>query len=104
MIYTFGISYGNAPHFSTYVEFDVDLSEDQVSFLKDWLKENGPCDYAYLESDSAELFDMINDACNEAILQRHNRMLKEEGEDPIGFDEMDWPSITDFEWDQRLLG
>ena len=45
MIYEFGIAYGNPPHFNTYVEFEVDLSDDQVSFLKEWLKENGECDY-----------------------------------------------------------
>lgn len=104
MIYTFGISYGNAPRFGTFIEFDIDLTEEQVSFLKDWLGKNGQCDYGYLESDNAELFEIINDACNDAILREYNRLLAEEGKDPVSFDEMDWPSITEFEWDQRLLG
>lgn len=104
MIYTFGISYGNAPHFGTFIEFDIDLTEEQVSFLKDWLGKNGQCDYGYLESDNAELFEIINDACNDAILREYNRLLAEEGQNPVSFDEMDWPSITEFEWDQRLLG
>ena len=104
MIYTFGISYGNVPRFGTFIEFDIDFTEEQVSFLKDWLKRNGQCDYVYLESNNAELFEIINDACNDAILREYNRLLAEEGKDPVSFDEMDWPSITEFEWDQRLLG
>lgn len=99
MIYEFGIAYGNPPHFNTHVEFEVDLSDDQVSFLKEWLKENGECDYAYLESDNSELFELINDATSNAILEEYNSWQ----DTPIDFSEMDWPSIYVFYWDKKLV-
>lgn len=95
MIYEFGISYGNPPHFSTHLEFGIDLSDEQVSFLK----ENGECDYSYLEEDHSELFELINDATSNAILEEYNSWQ----DTPIDFSEMDWSSIYVFYWDKRLV-
>lgn len=102
MKYTFGISYGNAPHFSSHVEFEMDLSDEETSFLKEWLSINGQCDYGYLESDNGKLFERINDACSEAVFDRYNRDRIVAGETPVDYWDFEWPSITEFEWDHRL--
>lgn len=103
MKYTFGISYGNAPRYNTYVEFDIDLSDEDASFLKNWLLQNGPCDYGYLEGDNEKLFNVINDACSEAVFDRCNKDRILAGEQPVDYWNFEWPSITEFEWDHRLL-
>lgn len=100
--FTFGIEYGFPPYVK-YIEPDVELSSSDASYLKDWLKLNGACDYCYLEKDNLRLFELINDAVNTAILNECNSERAKAGEAPLDFDEMDWPSITEFYWPQELL-
>jgi hypothetical protein len=99
---TFGIEYGFPPYVK-YIEPDVELSSSDASYLKDWIKLNGACDYCYLEKDNLRLFELINDAVNTAILNECNSERAKAGEAPLDFDEMDWPSITEFYWPQELL-
>lgn len=101
MNYRFGESLGARN--STVFWFDIDLTEEQADEIRSFLKENGDCDYAYLEFTHPELFDMINEAATNAALDAINDM-RDEGE-KLEFDEVDWGSINyDFYWPSELMG
>ena len=105
MKYTFSESFGLGPKYGTTVSFDIELSDEEVSFLRAFLEENGECcDYGYLEFGRPELFERINDAANDAVLDAINEKRVEAGEPPLEFDEVDWQCINyDFYWPDELL-
>lgn len=100
--YTFSESFGYGPKNTDYfATFDMVLSDEEVEFLRAFLKENGDCDYGYLESDNPHLFNRINDAANEAVLTALN---KRRWKHKLDFDDVDWCSLSfDFCWPEELL-
>ena len=88
MLYTFEIEFG----YDGYTSFDLDLSEQEVAYIKNYLEENGDCDYGYLEHDKlcpSGLFDKINDAGNAAVLEAINARRRDEFEKGELLDEED---------------
>ena len=82
----------------------MELSDQEAAFLRSFLEENGDCDYAALEYTDLELFDRINDAANDAVLESINKTRAEAGEPPLEFDEVDWQGMGyDFCWPEELL-
>ena len=106
MKYTFSESFGIGPKYGSFAEFEVELSDQEAEYLRAFLKENGEyCDYAALEYTNRELFNRINDAANDAVLDSINEKRAEAGEPPLEFDEVDWSSMVyDFYWPDELLG
>lgn len=104
MKYTFGESFGLPPKFNNYVDFDIDLTEEEAGIIRTFLKENGDCDYVYLESINGALFEKINDAANEAILKRLNEDRVRQHKKKLDFFDIDWSYISyDFYWPQELI-
>ena len=104
MTYDFCLRYGLPPRFNSCTYFAVDLSDSDASFLRGWLKGNSECDLCYLEDDNLRLFNLINDACNEAFFEDYNNRRIENGDKPAeDYTEVEWPFVTIFEWDERLI-
>jgi len=102
MKYTFSEYFGSGWKSSHYVEFDIDLSDEEVATVVSFLKENGDCDYGELEFINGALFDKINDAANEAVLSALNE--DREADEKLEFDDVDWCSMSyDFCWPDELL-
>ena len=100
MKYTFEEDFGTWPKYSNHISFDVDFSDEEANLLRAFLKENGDCDYAYLETEHPDLFNRINDAANEAVLKELNRHRKKK----LDFFDVDWQCIGyDFFWPKGLM-
>lgn len=99
--YTFSESFGYGPKSTDYhASFDMGLSDEDVEILRAFLRENGDCDYGYLEHDHPSLFDRINDAANEAVLTALNKRRRKK----LEFDDVDWANLRfDFYWPEELL-
>ena len=104
MKYTFNEYFGFPPKFSNTISFDIDLAEEEANTIREFLKDNGDCDYGYLESIDRGLFDKINDAANEAVLKSINEERVRQHKKKFDFDDVDWSSIYyDFYWPSELL-
>ena len=98
---TFAESFGYGPKNNEYnINFELDFSDEEVEILRNFLRVNGDCNYVYLEHDYPHLFDRINDAANEAVLEalnKHRRKI-------IDFYDVDWLNMRfDFYWPDELL-
>lgn len=90
--------YGPFHETNNFVEFSIEIDADKEQRLRNFLKENGPCDYCLLEDEHPDLFDLINDAASNAV--EADIRSKEDGESIS----IDWGCICyDFYWDERLL-
>lgn len=84
--------------------FGLELSKEEEAYIKEFLEQNGDCDYGYMESENPELFDKINDASNDAIVNLINQVREEDGEEPLGFFDIDWGNMRfDFYYPKELL-
>lgn len=100
MRYTFEEDYGTWPKYSNHISFIVELSDEEANLIRAFLKENGDCDYADLESESPALFNRINDAANDAVLAALNKGRKKK----LDFFDVDWQGIGfDFFWPKELM-
>lgn len=98
--FTFEEYYGSPYQKNNYVSFEIELNESQEQELRAFLKDNGPCDYCYLERCHSELFNLINDTANESVAKDICSRLQQSLEDC----NIDWSGIYyDFFWDKRLL-
>lgn len=104
MDYWFSLSYGVGPKPGQVVWFQLDLTESEVSYIKDYLHKHGrECGYEGIEFDNPSLFDKINDSANYAVLSSINEDREEEGESTIDFDDVDWAYMSfDFYWPEEL--
>lgn len=104
MKYRFSVSYGHGPTPRGSVNFEVDLTGCDVTYLMDYLHKNGTdCDYGEIEFNNRRLFDKLNDAANEAVLEDLNKFRKESGEEDLDFDDVDWVNMSfDFDWPEEL--
>ena len=84
--------------------FELELSEEEETYIKEFLKRNGDCDYGYMESENPGLFEKINDASNETIVNMINQVRKEDGEEPLDFFDINWGNMRfDFYYPKELL-
>ena len=98
MRYTFGETLGSGLTF----QFEIDLTDEQADIIRTFLKENGDCDYSYLESESPGLFEIINEAATEAAFKAINEERDED--DRLDYWDIDWGSISyDFYWPKELM-
>ena len=104
MEYTFSLSFGTGPKPGKVVSFQLDLTDSEAAYIKEYLRKNGrDCDYGEMEFDNQCLFDKINDSANTAVLSSINEDRKEEGEDALDFDNVDWDCISfNFYWPVEL--
>lgn len=81
--------------------FDIEFTEEEADILREFLRKNGDCDYAYLEPEHSDLFWKINDAANDAVLLEINKRRRKK----LDFDDVDWMGLRfDFYWPEELLG
>ena len=84
--------------------FELELSVEEEAYIKEFLEKNGDCDYGYMESDNPDLFEKINDVCNEAVFNLINQVRKEDGEKPLNFFDIDWGNMQfEFFYPKELL-
>ena len=104
MEYTFSESFGSGPKMNHYIEFQIDLTEKEEVYLRDYIEKNGPdCGYDEIEFDNQELFDKINDIANQAVLDRINEDRREFEEDELDFYDVNWGNMSfDFNWPKEL--
>ena len=100
MEYTFSLSFRTGPKPGKVVSFQLDLTDSEVEYIKEYLRKNGlDCDYGEMEFDNQSLFDKINDSANEAVLLSVNEERISVGENELDFDDVDWAYISfDFYW------
>lgn len=90
--------YGYKP--SDSAVFSLELNEEEIAYLINYLRENGnDCDYSDIEYDNWALFNKLNDAANDAVLEEINRHLEKK----IDFFDVDWTGLSfDFIWPEEL--
>lgn len=107
--FDFEVDFGGGPKFSNVAKFSLELDEEEIAYIKDYLHRNGDCGYEYIEFDSESiypdfnhgaLFEKINDAANDAVVAAIN----EGREEKLEFEDIPWENMFfDFIWDERLM-
>lgn len=102
--YTFGESYGIGPKGCEYVSFEIALSDEQDAILRAFLKENGDCGYGEIERYDRDLFELINDAANDAVLESLNKERRRQYRKLLDVTDVDWERMSfDFYWPEEFL-
>ena len=97
--FTFSVSYGCGPKLSHGADFDLELDDQEIEYIKSFLKANGDCGYEYVEEDNRALFEKINDAANDAVLRSINSGRKNK----LDFWDVDWGGMFfGFCWPEEL--
>ena len=108
--FTFNVVFGIGPKVSKTAKFILELSDDEIAYIKDFLNRYGiNCGYGEMEFDSQSiykdfdhraLFDRINDASNDAVVAAINSGRKK----IIDFFDITWESMSfDFIWPDELM-
>ena len=98
--FSFEVLFGYGPKFSDSATFTLELNEDEISFLKNYIEENGEyCGYGEIEHENYELFNKINNAANNAVVEEINKHSEKE----VDFFDVDWTGMSfEFYWPQEL--
>lgn len=107
--FLFSVDFGIGPKVSQSAQFSLELNDKEIAYIKDYLQRNGIfCGYFDMEYDSQSvykdfdhraLFDRINDASNDAVVDAINSGRKKK----IDFFDIPWESMTfDFIWPDEL--
>ena len=98
--FTFEVDFGYGPKVSDSAVFSLELDDQEISYIKNYLQDNGKdCGYAEIEFNNPSLFDKINDAANEAVVEEINKHSGEK----VDFLDVDWTGMTfDFIWPSEL--
>ena len=84
--------------------FTAQLSDEEVSFVKDYLKKNGYFPYWAFEFDQPEMFERMMQAHMDAIVAYVNKEIIEPGETPFTKETVDWECVPcDFDWPEGFL-
>lgn len=80
--FTFGLHFrfDTAEYYDT--SFNMALSDDEIAFVKAWLKENGDTPFWAFEFENEALFNRFMPVHTAAILDYVNNNVIEPGEDP----------------------
>lgn len=80
-------------------DFSVELTDAQIAFVKQYLKENGDMPFWAMEFDNPELFALMLKAQSAAIVKVVNEQIIEPGETPFTEESINWEYVPiDFYW------
>lgn len=102
--FTFGIRFrfDSAEFYET--TFDLALSDEEIAFVKAWLKENGDMPFWAFEFENEALFNRMMEAHVAAILSYVNREVVTPGDIPFTEETVDWDCVlAEFDWPEQLL-
>lgn len=102
--FTFGIRFrfDTAEFYET--SFNLALSEEEIDFVKSYLKENGDMPFWAFEFDNPELFNRMMEAHIVAILSYVNTNVIGPDEDPFTEETVSWDYVqAEFDWPEELL-
>jgi len=107
--FEFEVLFGVGPKVSNSASFILELNDAEIAYLKDFLAREGDCDYGFIEYDGGSiypdfdnkaLFEKINDAANDAVMDEINRHRKKK----VDYFDIDWSGMSfDFIWPEELL-
>lgn len=84
--------------------FALGLSDEEVAFVKAYLKKNGDMPFWAFEFDNPELFNRMMEAHIAAILSYVNTNVIEPGEEPFTEETVSWEyALAEFYWPEELL-
>lgn len=102
--FTFGIRFrfDSAEYYET--SFDLELSDEEIAFVKAYLKENGDVPFWAFEFENEPLFKRMLDAHIAAILAYVNKNVVEPGDEPFTEETVSWDYVwAEFDWSDELL-
>lgn len=102
--FTFGIRFrfDTTEYYET--SFDLDLSDEEIAFVKAYLKENGDMPFWAFEFENEPLFKLFLEAYIAAILEYVNKNVIESGEEPFTEETVCWEDVwPEFEWPEQLF-
>ncbi len=102
--FTFGIRFrfDSAEYYET--SFDLELSDEEIAFVKAYLKENGDMPFCAFEFENEALFKRMMDAHIAAILAYVNKNVIEPREEPFTEETVSWDYVlAEFDWSEELL-
>ena len=102
--YTFGIRFrfDSAEFYET--SFNLALSDEEIAFVKAYLKENGDMPFWVFEFENEALFNRMLEAHVAAILSYVNNNVVEPGEEPFTEETVGWDYVlAEFDWPDELL-
>ena len=103
--FTFGIRFrfDTAEFYET--TFELALSQEEIVFVKAYLKENGDMPFWAFEFENEALFKRMMDAHIAAILAYVNKNVVEPGDEPFTEETVSWDYVwAEFDWPEELLG
>ena len=84
--------------------FQAQLSDEEVAFIKKYLKENGYFPYWAFEFDLPEMFERLMEAHMDAIVAYVNKEIVAPDETPFTKETIDWECVPcDFDWPDGFL-
>ena len=84
--------------------FQAQLSDEEVAFVKKYLKENGYYPFWAFEFDCPAMFERLMEAHMDAIVAYVNTELVAPGETPFTKETVDWECVPcDFDWPDCFL-
>ena len=101
---TFGIRFrfDSAEFYET--SFDLALSDEEIAFVKAWLKENGDMPFWAFEFENEPLFKRFMEAHVAAILAYVNQNVIEPSDEPFTEHTVSWDYVwPEFYWPNELL-
>lgn len=102
--FTFGIRFrfDTAEFYDT--SFDLALSDEEIAFVKAYLKGNEDMPFWAFEFDNPELFNRMMEAHIAAILSYVNTNVIGPDEDPFTEETVSWDYVqAEFDWPEELL-
>lgn len=102
--FTFGIRFrfDSAEFYET--TFDLTLSNEEIAFVKAWLKENGDMPFWAFEFENEALFGRMMNAHVAAILSYVNRKVVSPGDIPFTEETVDWDCVlAEFDCPEQLI-
>ena len=102
--FSFGLRFrfDTAEYYET--SFDMALSDEEIAFVKAWLKENGDMPFWAFEFENESLFKRFMEAHVAAILAYVNHNVVKPGDEPFTEETVSWDYVwAEFEWPGELL-
>ena len=102
--FTFGLRFrfDTAEYYET--SFDMALSDEEIAFVKTWLKENGDMPFWAFEFENEPLFKRFMEAYVAAILAYVNQDIVEPGDEPFTEETVSWDYVwAEFDWPKEWI-
>ena len=102
--FTFGIRFHFDSAESYETSFDLTLSDEEISFVKSYLKENGDMPFWAFEFENEALFGRMMKAHVDAILSYVNTNVIGPDEEPFTEETVSWDyAQAEFDWPEGLF-